>query len=101
MHTDSISYNYPEIYSEIDSQTDNNKHSYSIIQFEFILILIIMIINIILISDISVFNMINSGGLLTLFTFFLNYDYLLDVILLYPMNLTIKMQIFLYLYRSS
>ena len=99
MHTDSFSYNHPEIYSETDSQTDNNRHSHSIISFEFILRLIIIIINIILISDISVFNMINSGGLLTLY--FLNHDYLLDVILLHRMNLTTTMQIFLYLYRSS
>ena len=99
MHTDSISYNYPEIYSETDSQTDNNRHSHSIIKFEFILILIIIIIKIILISDISLFNMINSSGLLTLY--FLNHDYLLDVILLHRMNLTTTMQIFSYLYRSS
>ena len=87
------------MYSETDSQTDNIRHSHSIIKFEFILILIIVIIKIILISDISVFNMINSGGLLTLY--FLNHDYSLDVILLHPMNLTITMQIFSYLYRSS
>ena len=99
MQTDSISYNYPEIDSKIDRQTDNHRHSHSIIKFEFILILIIIIIKIILISYISVFNMINSSGLLTLF--FLNHDYLLDVILLRDMNLTTTMQIFSYLYRSS